>query len=107
MFTHRVKIQLIPNSFINLSRKIQDEIMPALRLEKGFYSGTTSIDTFWLIATEDSLWKTKEDAETYHQTGYRKVLKMLSGVIVGEPVTSIFESSEPALNQRKITSKIL
>jgi hypothetical protein len=98
MFTHRAKIQLKPNSFIELSRKIQHEIMPALRLQKSFCSGVTSIDTQWLTAIEDTRWETREDAENYQRTGYLETLKMLSEVIEAEPTTSIFEVSNSASN---------
>ena len=101
MFTHRAKIQLKPNSFIELSQKITDRIMPALRLQKGFCYGVTAIDTIWLTATEDTRWETREDAETYQQTGYPETLKTLTGVIDAEPVTSIFEVSDDGFNQSK------
>jgi hypothetical protein len=91
MFTHRAKIQFKPNTFLELSRKIQDEIMPALRLQKGFCSGVTSIDTQWSTATEDTVWETKEDAETYHLNGYPEIKKIISGISAAEPVISIFE----------------
>lgn len=94
MFIHRAKIQLKPNSFIELSQKIQHEIMPALHLQKSFCSGVTSVDTQWLTATEDTRWETKDDAETYQRTGYLETLKMLSEIIIAEPITSIFEASD-------------
>ena len=105
MFTHRAKIQLNPHSFTALSRKIQNEIMPALRLQKGFCSGVTSIDPQWLSATEDTSWETKEDAEAYQRTGYVDILKILSEVVAAEPTTSIFEAPDPAFNQSKKTSE--
>ena len=99
MFTHRTKIQLKPNSFIELSQQIKDKVMPALRLQKGFCDGVTSIDTFWMTAIEDTRWETREDAEAYQQTGYPETLKTLSGVIDAVPVTSIFEVSDNGFNQ--------
>jgi hypothetical protein len=99
MFTHRVRIQLKPDSFIELSRKIQQEIMPALRLQKGFCRGVTSIDTQWLTATEETFWKTKEDAENYHLTGYPAIRKIISGIIAAEPVASIYENPDSAFDQ--------
>lgn len=94
MFTHRAKIQLNPNSFIELSQKIHNQIMPALRLQKGFCSGVTSIDTIWLTAIEDTSWETEEDAEIYQRDGYSETLKILYGLTASEPVTSIFEVSD-------------
>ena len=93
MFTHRAKIQLKSNSYIEL-QKIQKEILPALRLQKGFCSCVTSIDSFWSRATEDTCWETKAAAEIYQRTSYLETLKKLSEVITAEPVTSIFEVSK-------------
>lgn len=90
MFIHRAKIQLRPDTFTELSRKIESEIMPAVRRQKGFCSGVTSIDTQWLTATEDTRWETKEDAEAYHRNGYPEVLKSLMSVAQTAPITSIF-----------------
>lgn len=95
MFIHRAKIQLRPNSFIELSRKIEQEIMPALRLKKGFCSGVTSIDTQWLTATEDTRWETRQDAEEYHLNGFPEIKEIISGIGAAEPTASIFE--EPLL----------
>jgi hypothetical protein len=91
MFTHRVQIDLKPDSFTELSRKIQSEIMPALRLQQGFCDGVTVIAPERSTATEDTRWKTKADAEAYQQTGYLEVFKVLSSVAKTAPTTSIFE----------------
>ncbi|HEY8560369.1 MAG TPA: hypothetical protein VIL74_08320 [Pyrinomonadaceae bacterium] len=108
MFTHRAKIQLKPNTFTELSQKIHDQIMPALRLQKGFCAGVTSIDTIWLTAIGDTSWETEEDAKNYQRDGYPQTLKILRGLIGSEPATSIFEVSDskiqasrkPLLNYR-------
>lgn len=91
MFTHRVQIELNPDSFTELSRKIESEIMPTLRLQKGFCDGITIIAPERASATEDTRWETKEDAEEYQRTGYLKVLKTLSGVSKNPPTATIFE----------------
>ena len=101
MFTHRAKIQLKPNSFIELSQKIHNQIMSALRLQKGFCSGVTSIDTIWLTAIEETSWETKEDAEIYQRDGYPETLKTLYGLTDSEPVTSIFEVSDSGIERSK------
>jgi len=99
MFTHRAGIQLKPDSFIELSQKIKTKIMPALRLQKGFCRGITSIDTIWLTAIEDTRRETKADAEIYQRTAYPETLKMLSGVLDAEPATSIFEVADSGFSQ--------
>jgi hypothetical protein len=91
MFTHRDSIELNPDSFTELSRKIQSEIMPALRLQKGFCDGLTIIAPERASATEDTNWETKEDAEEYQRTGYPEILKILSTVAKTPPTATIFE----------------
>lgn len=91
MFTHRVRIELNPNSFTELSRKIQSEIMPLLRLQKGFCDGLTTVAPERATATGDSRWETKADAEEYQRNGFPKILKILSSVAKTPPTATIFE----------------
>jgi hypothetical protein len=74
-----------------LSNKIDKSIMPFLQSEKGFQTGTTLVNPDRLIAISDTHWETKEDAESYQQTGYLKVLDMLSEFVIKAPKDSIFE----------------
>ncbi len=96
MFTHRVQMQLKKDSFTLLSRRIEDTIMPFLRDQKGFRHGVTSVIPERSLATEDTHWNTKEDADAYDRTGYREVMKSLLDVVSAPPVTSIFEGADPA-----------
>lgn len=91
MYIHRARIKINSNSFIELSRKIQSEILPVLRLQKGFCKSNVSTDRQRTSSTGDTYWKTKEDAENYQKTSFLMTLKMLSGIAVGEPIISIFE----------------
>jgi hypothetical protein len=93
MFTHRVRIELKPDSLTEFSRIIKSEIMPLVRRQKGFRNGSTFIAPNW-TATEDTRWETREDAEEYQRTGYQKVLKALSGLSLHLPTASIFEFVE-------------
>src|SRR6476620_10278937 len=99
MFTHRVQMQLKADSFTLLSRKIENTIMPLLRLQKGFQDGVTSVAPERSTATEDTHWSTKEDADAYQLDGYLKVMKSLSEVVSAPPVISIFESPNPVFDQ--------
>jgi hypothetical protein len=94
MFTHRVQMQLKDNTFILLSRKIEDTIMPFLRAQKGFRNGVTSVAPERSTATEDTHWNTKEDADAYNRTGYLEVMKSLLEVVSAPPTTSIFEGAD-------------
>jgi hypothetical protein len=100
MFTHRVQMQLKADSFILLSGKIENTIMPLLRLQKGFHDEITLVTPEDSSATEDTHWNTKEDAFAYDRTGYWEVMKTLSDVITEAPITSIFEVPESAFDQK-------
>ena len=65
--------------------------MPFLQSEKGFQNGTTLVNSDRLIVISDTHWATREDAEFYQQTGYLKVLDMLSEFVTKTPKDSIFE----------------
>ncbi len=66
--------------------------MPLLRLQEGFRDGVTTIAPERSVATEDTLWNTREDAEAYERAGYLEVIESLSACLESRPVTSIFES---------------
>ena len=91
MFTHRVQMQLKADSFILLSRKIEDTIMPFLRVQKGFCKAVTNVAPERSLAIEETHWNTKQEAEDYHRAGYLEVMKALSEVIIAEPTATIFE----------------
>jgi hypothetical protein len=91
-------MQLKADSFILLSHKIENTIMPMLRLQKGFKHGITTVVSERSTATEDTFWNTKEAAEEYESSAYLEVKEILSNVISDKPITSIFESSDSAFN---------
>ena len=107
MFTRRVEMRLKADSYILLSRKIENTIMPLLRLQKGFHHGITSVAPERSTATGDTHWDTKEDAEAYHLTGYLEVVKTLSEVVSAAPTTSIFEVSAAAAADSNLTTNRL
>jgi hypothetical protein len=96
MFTHRVQMQLKTDSFILLSHKIENTIMPLLRRQKGFQNGLTSVAPERSTATQDTQWDTRENARAYQLDGYLKVMKSLTGVVSEQSVSSIFEVAESA-----------
>lgn len=100
MFTHHITMNLKANSAPELSRVIENEIIPMLRKQKGFCGEVTSITAARSSATSDSYWETMEDAEAYHRTGYQESLKSLADVIVGLPMVSTFEVFKAAFLRR-------
>lgn len=99
MFTHHVTMNLQDDSHRQLSSKIDKSIMPLLRQQKGFINGVTLIAAEPSLAIEDTHWETKEDAVAYQQTGYLKVLDILSEFVRGTPKDSIFEVRASSIYQ--------
>lgn len=96
MLGRLVTMKLKVNSAEELTRINKDEIIPLLRKQKGFRDESLFIAPGGSEAIANSFWETKEDAETYHRTGYREVLKSLSRVVVGTPIVETFEFAESA-----------
>jgi hypothetical protein len=84
-------MKLKPNSAPELTRILDNEIIPILRKQKGFRDETTFIAPERSEAIANSFWDTKEDAEAYNRTAYPDVLKTLSSVIDGTPTVKTFE----------------
>ncbi len=91
MFGRQVTLKLKANSATELTRIVNDEIIPILRKQKGFRDETTLLAPERSEAIANSFWDTKEDAEAYNRTAYPQVLKSLSNVIDGTPVIKSFE----------------
>ena len=91
MFARHVTLKLKADSVTRLPRIIENEILPLLRIQKGFRDEITLISTERSLAIGISLWNTKEEAEAYNQTGYSEVLKALSIVVEGTPALETFE----------------
>jgi len=91
MFTRHVTMKLKANSAAELTRIIENEIIPLLRKQKGFLDEITFVAPERSEAVANSFWDTKEDAEAYNRTGYPEVLKTLSDVVEGTPTVEIFE----------------
>jgi len=85
MFARNITAKLKPNSAAELTRLIENEIVPLLRKQKGFRDEVTLVAQDRSEAVSTSFWDTKEDAEAYNRTGYPEVLKHLTNVVDGIP----------------------
>lgn len=91
MFGRQVTIKLKANSASELTRLVDNEIIPMLRKQKGFRDETTFVAPERSEVIANSFWDTKEDAEAYNRSVYPEVLKTLSNVIEGTPTVKNFE----------------
>ena len=83
MFARKVSMRLKVDAAVPFLHKIEDEIIPLLRKQKGFLDELTLIPPGGKEIHAFSFWECCEDAETYERTAFREVTNLLSGLIEG------------------------
>jgi hypothetical protein len=90
MFARRVYMHLKPNSVAQFTEKIEKEVIPTLRKQKGFQDEITFVAPSGTEAFGISLWENKENAEAYNRGSYSEVKNILATVIDGPPQVETF-----------------
>jgi hypothetical protein len=85
MFARRVYMHLKPNSVAELTQRLEKEIIPLLRKQKGFQDEITFVAPSGTEAFGISLWDRAESAEAYNRGTYPEVTKLLATVVDGPP----------------------
>ena len=83
MFARRVYMHLKPNSVTELTQRVEKQVIPLLRKQKGFLDEITFVAPSGTEAFGISLWENKENAEAYNRGSYTEVTKILATVIDG------------------------
>jgi len=83
MFARKVSMRLKVDAAGPFLQKIEDEIIPLLRKQKGFLDELTLIPAGGKEVHAYSFWECSEDAETYERTAFREVTNLLSGLTEG------------------------
>ena len=91
MFARKVSMQLKPDGAAEFKKKIEDEIIPVLRKQKGFVDEITFLYPNRKEVHAFSLWETAEDAETYPRGAYPELAKSMASVIQGIPRVQRYE----------------
>ena len=91
MYARRVSMDLNATSRADFSHKLEAEIIPLLRKQKGFQDEITFVAPDGKQAFALSLWDSKENAEAYNRGSYAEVTKILSNLVVGTPRVKSYE----------------
>jgi len=91
MFARKVSMQLKPNSVAELTQRLEKEIIPMLRKQKGFLDEITFVVPGGKEAFGISLWESSENAEAYNQATYPEVTKILAKMVEGTPQVHTYE----------------
>ncbi len=91
MFARRVSMHLKPNSVPEFTQRLEKEIIPLLRKQKGFQDEITFVAPGGTEAFGISLWERAENAEAYNSGTYPEVAKILARVVEGTPRLETYE----------------
>jgi heme-degrading monooxygenase HmoA len=91
MFALRVYLHLKPNSVAELTQRLEKQIIPLLRKQKGFQDEISFVGKGGTEAFGISLWDKAEDAEAYNRGAYPEVTKILATVVEGPAQVETFE----------------
>jgi len=91
MFARRVYMHLKPNTVADFTQKLEKEIIPLLRKQKGFQDEISFIGQGGKEAFGISLWDKAENAEAYNRGAYPEVTKILATVVEGSAQVETFE----------------
>jgi hypothetical protein len=83
MFARKVSVRLRADAAGAFIQKMEDEIIPLLRKQKGFLDELTLISQGGKEIYTYSFWETSDDAERYDRTAFRDVTDLLTGLIEG------------------------
>lgn len=91
MFARKVSMQLKPGGAAGFKQKIESEIIPLLRKQKGFLDEITFLYPNRKEVHAFSLWETAENAEAYNRVTYPEVTKVLASIVEGTPRVQTYE----------------
>jgi hypothetical protein len=91
MFARRVHMHLKSNTVAEFTQKLEKDVLPLLRKQKGFQDEITFVGQGGREAFAISLWDKLENAETYNRGAYAEVTKILGTVIEGAPQVETYD----------------
>jgi heme-degrading monooxygenase HmoA len=90
MFARRVYMHLKANSVREFTQRMEKDVLPLLRKQKGFQDEITFVGQSGKEAFAISLWDKAEDAEAYNRASYPEVTKILATVVEGPTQVETF-----------------
>jgi len=99
MFARRVYMHLKPNTVAEFTKRLETEIIPLLRKQKGFQDEISFVGQGGTEAFGISLWDKAENAEGYNRGAYPEVTKILASVVEGPAQVETFEVSNSTFHK--------
>jgi heme-degrading monooxygenase HmoA len=83
MFARKVSLRLKSDAAGQFLQKMENEIIPLLRKQKGFLDELTLMSRTGKEIYAYSFWESSEDAERYDRTTFTEVTSLLTGLTDG------------------------
>lgn len=99
MYARCVSLKLTPNNRAEFTKKLEAEVIPLLRKQKGFQDEITFIAPSGNEALAVSLWDSKDNAETYHRGAFGEVTKILAKQVEGTPQVETYEVANSTMHK--------
>ncbi len=99
MFARKVFMHLKPNNVAEFTQRLNKEIIPLLRKQKGFQDEITFVAPNGTQAFGISLWDKAENAEAYNRGAYPEVTRLLATVTEGTPQVETYEVSNSTFHK--------
>ncbi len=99
MYARRVSLKLKPNSTAEFTQRLEKEVIPMLRKQKGFQDEITFVVPAGTDAFGVSLWDNKENADAYNRGTYAEVTKILAKLVDGTPRVDTYEVSNSTFHK--------
>lgn len=100
MFTRVVTITTKTGKARELSRTINDKVLPVLKSQPGF------VDEIVLVSEQNpermlalSFWREKDDAERYNREGFPAVSEIIRNLIEGSPKVETFDLEQSTVHK--------
>ena len=91
MFARKVSVRLKPDSLDKFANLMEREILPWLRLQKGFLDLITLALSDGSEVATISFWDHEENAQLFNASGYPQVIEVLEAMLDGIPYVKTFE----------------
>ena len=91
MFVRQVTAHFKPDTFDLFNRRLENDVIPLLKKQKGFRDELSFFDKDNDEAVALSFWDTKQDAEKYQRDIYPQISKKMEETIEGTPEIRTFE----------------
>ena len=99
MYARRVSLKLKPNSVPEFTQRLEKDVIPMLRRQKGFQDEISFVAPGGTKAFGISLWDRSESADSYSRETYPEVAKILSKFIEGSPQVDTYEVSNSTFHK--------